>query len=127
MPHSGSAFNTSSKTLCDARYQNECWYSIALSNSFCACGLHEVSKCTLPSLLSSTCPKAGCASTVTVDTSAAAPHNVLIMIYLLALLLIQLSYMESVADHLTKTMWRNVRFWPLADIPSCTAHVRFRG
>ena len=22
---------------------------------------------------------------------------------------------------------RNVRFWPKADIPSCTAHVRFRG
>src|SRR5262249_38942861 len=21
----------------------------------------------------------------------------------------------------------NVRFWPIADIPSCTAHVRFRG
>jgi hypothetical protein len=21
----------------------------------------------------------------------------------------------------------NVRFWPKADIPSCTAHVRFRG
>jgi hypothetical protein len=23
--------------------------------------------------------------------------------------------------------WRNVRFWPKADILSCTAHVRFRG
>jgi hypothetical protein len=21
----------------------------------------------------------------------------------------------------------NVRYWPIADIPSCTAHVRFRG
>jgi hypothetical protein len=24
-------------------------------------------------------------------------------------------------------MRRNVRYWPLADIASCTAHVRFRG
>ena len=23
--------------------------------------------------------------------------------------------------------WRNVRYWHLADMPSCTAHVRFRG
>ena len=22
---------------------------------------------------------------------------------------------------------RDVRFWPVADMPSCTAHVRFRG
>jgi hypothetical protein len=23
--------------------------------------------------------------------------------------------------------WRNVRSWPKSDVPSCTAHVRFRG
>jgi hypothetical protein len=31
----------------------------------------------------------------------------------------------SLADMLPNL--RNVRFWPKADIPSCTAHVRFRG
>src|ERR1700754_873765 len=61
MPHSGSAFSTSSNTFCDARYQNECWYSMPWLKSFCASGLQEVSKLTLPSLSSPAC--AGCAST----------------------------------------------------------------
>src|SRR5262249_42262067 len=72
MPHSGSAFNTSSKTFCDARYQNECWYSIPWSKSFCASGLHDVSKCTLPSFPSSTCPKAECASEMLIVAVTAA-------------------------------------------------------
>src|SRR5438045_7551326 len=61
MPHSGSAFNTSSKTCCDARYQNECWYSMARLKCFCASGLHDVSKFTLPSFVSSDFASAGCA------------------------------------------------------------------
>src|SRR6478735_11435774 len=76
MPHSGSAFRTSSKTFCDARYQNECWYSIAWSKSFCASGLHDVSKCTLPSFPSSTCAKAGCANEINV-----APANATIAVF----------------------------------------------
>src|SRR5262249_17873247 len=59
MPHSGSVFSTSSNTFCDARYQKECWYSMARLNCFCASGLHDVSKRTLPSLLSSACAWAG--------------------------------------------------------------------
>jgi len=30
------------------------------------------------------------------------------------------------ASHMVIGEWRNVRYWPKADIPSCTAHVRFR-
>jgi hypothetical protein len=29
--------------------------------------------------------------------------------------------------HVDASMFRFVRFWPLADIASCTAHVRFQG
>src|SRR5713226_6074989 len=83
MPHSGSAFNTSSNACCDARYQNECWYSIARLNSFCASGLHDVSKFTLPSFLSSDCPNAGCASESPAAAAAAIANDVLIMIQLL--------------------------------------------
>jgi len=32
----------------------------------------------------------------------------------------------SIADEVIESM-TNVRYWPKADIPSCTAHVRFRG
>src|SRR3954470_15049049 len=74
MAHSGSAFSASSNAICDARYQNECWYSIARSKCFCASGLHEVSKWTFPSLLSSDCATAGWASEMpaaTTDTKAA--------------------------------------------------------
>src|SRR5688572_19071601 len=48
MPHSGSALSTSSNAFCDERYQNECWYSMARLNCFCASGLQDVSKLTLP-------------------------------------------------------------------------------
>src|SRR5262245_55986583 len=75
MPHSGSAVSTSSNVFCDARYQKECWYSIAVSNSFCASGLHDVSKCTFPSLLSSPWAKAGWVKAMT----AAAATDILIM------------------------------------------------
>src|ERR1035437_10423675 len=48
MAHSGSALSASSKDFCEARYQNECWYSIAWSKCCCASGLQDVSKWTLP-------------------------------------------------------------------------------
>src|ERR1700712_4402266 len=73
MPHSGSTFNTSSNVRCDARYQNECWYSMAWLNSFCASGLQEVSKLTLPSLSSP-----ACASERPVDNAIATARVVLI-------------------------------------------------
>src|SRR3954464_4188957 len=53
MPHSGSFFRTSSKVFCEARCQKECWNSMPLSKTFCASALHEVTKCTVPSLPSS--------------------------------------------------------------------------
>src|SRR5438445_13573601 len=53
------------------------------SKSFCASGLHDVSKCTLPSLLSSVCPRADRASEAPVATMAAAANDVLFMIQLL--------------------------------------------
>src|SRR5580704_7460620 len=53
------------------------------SNSFCASGLHDVSKCTLPSLLSSVCPKAGRASETPVAAIAATANDVFFMIQLL--------------------------------------------
>src|SRR5437879_1169510 len=62
MPHSGSDFSASSYSICEARYQNECWYSIARSKCFCASPWHDVSKWTSPSLPSSPCAKAGCAA-----------------------------------------------------------------
>src|ERR1043166_805100 len=62
MAHSGSALSASSKAICEARYQNECWYSIARSKCFCASPLHDVSKCTCPSFALSVCPNADCAS-----------------------------------------------------------------
>src|SRR6266700_3255426 len=82
MPHSGSVFSTSPNVCCDARYQNECWYSIPLSNSFCASGLHDVSKCTVPSLVSSDCPSAGCANESPTAAVAAIANGVFIMIWL---------------------------------------------
>src|ERR1700722_11636599 len=45
------------------------------SNSFCASGLHDVSKCTVPNVLSSVCPKAGCAS-----ESNAAPAKAIVAV-----------------------------------------------
>jgi hypothetical protein len=54
------------------------------SNSFCASGLHDVSKCTLPSLLSSVCPRAtDKASETPVTAMAATANDVLFMILLL--------------------------------------------
>src|SRR5882762_1797968 len=54
------------------------------SNSFCASGLHDVSKCTLPSLLSSVCPRAAVrASETPVTAMAATANEVLFMILLL--------------------------------------------
>src|ERR1700709_894464 len=54
------------------------------SNSFCASGLHDVSKCTLPSLLSSVCPRAAVkASATPVAATAATASEVLFMILLL--------------------------------------------
>ena len=93
MPHSGSAFSTSSNTFCDARYQNECWYSIAWSKSFCASGLHDVSKCTLPSLLSSTCPKAGWASEI-----SAAPAKAITVVFEILLMMFSRSNGLSTAQ-----------------------------
>src|SRR5215510_11884982 len=69
MPHSGSFFSTSSNVFCDARYQKECWYSMARLNSFCASGVHDVWKFTLPSC-SSTWANAGWASTAAAPTEA---------------------------------------------------------
>ena len=83
MPHSGSAFSTSSNTFCDARYQNECWYSIPRSNSFCASGLHDVSKCTVPSFLSSDCPNAGSVNESPTTVVTASTKDVLTMIQIL--------------------------------------------
>src|ERR1041384_8125446 len=82
MPHSGSAFSASSNTRCEARYQNECWYSIPWSKSFCASGLHEVSKCTVPSLLSSDCPSAVCTNESPTAAAAAIAIDDLIMMQL---------------------------------------------
>src|SRR5882757_3316600 len=48
MAQPGSAFNAASKERCDARYQNECWKSIARSKAAAASGEQEVSKWTLP-------------------------------------------------------------------------------
>ena len=85
MPHSGSAFSASSNTFCEARYQNECWYSIAWSNCFCASGLHEVSKWTLPSLLSSAWARAGweretlIAASVTAEASKLHPDHIVVL------------------------------------------------
>src|ERR1700722_1384739 len=84
MAHWGSVFSTSSKVFCEARYQNECWYSMPRSNSFCASGVHDVSKCTLPSLLSSVCPRVAVrASETPVAATAATANEVLFMILLL--------------------------------------------
>src|SRR5215468_7044004 len=82
MPHSASAFSTSWNAICDARYQNECWYTIARSKFFCASGLHDVSKCTVPSFLSSTCAKAGRASATPAAAMAVMATDVLIMVQL---------------------------------------------
>src|SRR4051812_19915882 len=48
MAQPGSAFKAASKERCDARYQNECWKSIARSNAAAAFGVQDVSKWTLP-------------------------------------------------------------------------------
>src|SRR5712691_12016564 len=53
------------------------------SKSFCASGLHDVSKCTLPNLLSSVCPRADRASETPVTAMAATASDVLFMILLL--------------------------------------------
>src|SRR5260221_10522866 len=54
------------------------------SKSFCASGSHDVSKCTLPSLLSSVCPRAADRASEAPDTAMAATANdVLFMILLL--------------------------------------------
>src|ERR1700693_3104956 len=79
MPHSGSAFSTSSNTFWDARYQNECWYSIARLKYFCASGLHDVSKFTLPSVCSD-CAKVGCASKMPVIAVIAVANGALIIV-----------------------------------------------
>jgi hypothetical protein len=39
---------------------------------------------------------------------------------------IVIAALGAVSD-LALTGNRNVRFWPIADMPSCTAHVCFRG
>src|SRR5262245_6248805 len=69
MLQSGWAFSASSNIFCDARYQNECWYSMPRSNSFCASALHDVAKWTLPSLSSSDWAKAGWASDTPANTA----------------------------------------------------------
>src|SRR6188472_1469877 len=81
MPHSGSALSVSSKACCDARYQNECWYSIARLKCFCASGLHDVSKFTLPSLTSDW-PNAGCAKENPAAATAETTIDVIFMIKL---------------------------------------------
>ena len=48
---------------------------MARSKSFCASGLHDVSKCTLPNLPSSACAKAGGASEI-----SAAPVNAITVV-----------------------------------------------
>src|SRR4051794_18806515 len=48
MAQPGSAFNAASKDRCEARYQNECWKSIARSKAAAASGVQDVSKWTLP-------------------------------------------------------------------------------
>ena len=53
------------------------------SKSFCASGVHDVSKCTVPNLLSSVCPSADRASETPVTATAATANDVLIMIQLL--------------------------------------------
>src|SRR5258708_20537738 len=47
-------------------------------NSFCNSGLHDVSKCTAPRVLSSDCPSAGCASEIK-TAPVKAVLNILIM------------------------------------------------
>src|SRR6059036_3002127 len=76
MPHSGSAFSTSSKVRCDARYQNECWYSMPRLKSFCASALQEVSKFTVPSVALSA--RAGCPSARPVESVIAIARVVFI-------------------------------------------------
>src|SRR6266404_7910163 len=53
------------------------------SNSFCASGLHEVSKCTWPSFLSSVWPRADRVSETPVAATAAMANDVLFMVLLL--------------------------------------------
>ena len=52
------------------------------SKSFCASGLHDVSKCTVPNL-SSVCPRAGSVNEALAATMAATVNDVLFMILLL--------------------------------------------
>src|SRR5215471_14793064 len=67
MAQVGSLASALSNTFCEARYQKECWYSMARSKSAWAAALHEVSKWTLPSLSSEAWAK-------TTDPSAANPR-----------------------------------------------------
>src|SRR5258705_3760921 len=53
------------------------------SNSFCASGLHEVSKCTWPSFLSSVWPRADRVSETPVAATAAMANDDLFMVLLL--------------------------------------------
>src|SRR5438067_6831019 len=52
MAQVGSALSVLSNACFDVRYQNECWYVIATSNSFWAAGVQDVEKCTLPRFFS---------------------------------------------------------------------------
>src|SRR5258708_30392468 len=80
MAHSGSAFSASSKDFCEARYQNECWYSIAWSKCCCASGLHDVSKWTLPRSCGGAAATADCPNAPAIATAAIAVRRVLIIV-----------------------------------------------
>src|SRR5277367_3045686 len=78
MAHPGSAFSAPSNDFCEARYQNECWYSIAWSNCCCASGLQDVWKWTLPRS-SAGAAKADDADIPAMATTAIVVEAVLIM------------------------------------------------
>src|SRR5262245_2194223 len=80
MPQVASALSASSKVCLEARYQNECWYSIPWSNNFCALALHEVSNLTLPSCFALVCANAGGASVMATAIAPIAANNVLSMV-----------------------------------------------
>src|SRR5829696_4916450 len=80
MAHSGSALKASSNDFCEARYQNECWYSMARSKCCCAAALHEVSKCTVPRSVSDAAEACPTNEIATPAMMAAVENAVLIMI-----------------------------------------------